>query len=121
MHREEHIEQIAVPLDTLLRDDGGVLRNDETAFLQQTDMLGDRVAREVELLCDDRFTRVALVCFTVRVTQQVDVHGDCTGRQVKVKMILQADEHVVNTRLSKVQVEEALENLVHADIEIEDD
>ena len=44
-----------------------------------------------------------------------------TGRQVKVKMILQADEHVVNTRLSKVQVEEALENLVHADIEIEDD
>ena len=34
---------------------------------------------------------------------------------------LQADEHVVNTRLSKVQVEEALENLVHADIEIEDD
>ena len=43
------------------------------------------------------------------------------GRQVKVKMILQADEHVVNTRLSKVQVEEALENLVHADIEIEDD
>ena len=44
-----------------------------------------------------------------------------TGRKVKVKMILQADEHVVNTRLSKVQVEEALENLVHADIEIEDD
>ena len=44
-----------------------------------------------------------------------------TGRQVKVKMILQADEHVANTRLSKVQVEEALENLVHADIEIEDD
>ena len=44
-----------------------------------------------------------------------------TGRQGKVKMILQADEHVVNTRLSKVQVEEALENLVHADIEIEDD
>ena len=44
-----------------------------------------------------------------------------TGRQDKVKMILQADEHVVNTRLSKVQVEEALENLVHADIEIEDD
>ena len=44
-----------------------------------------------------------------------------TGRRVKVKMILQADEHVVNTRLSKVQVEEALENLVHADIEIEDD
>ena len=44
-----------------------------------------------------------------------------TGRQVQVKMILQADEHVVNTRLSKVQVEEALENLVHADIEIEDD
>ena len=44
-----------------------------------------------------------------------------TGRQVKVKMIRQADEHVVNTRLSKVQVEEALENLVHADIEIEDD
>lgn len=44
-----------------------------------------------------------------------------TSRQVKVKMILQADEHVVNTRLSKVQVEEALENLVHADIEIEDD
>ncbi len=40
-----------------------------------------------------------------------------TGRQVKVKMILQADD----TRLSKVQVEEALENLVHADIEIEDD
>ena len=44
-----------------------------------------------------------------------------TGRQVKVKMILQVDEHVANTRLSKVQVEEALENLVHADIEIEDD
>ena len=44
-----------------------------------------------------------------------------TGRKVKVKMILQADEHVANTRLSKVQVEEALENLVHADIEIEDD
>ena len=44
-----------------------------------------------------------------------------TGRKVKVKMILQADEHVVNTRLSKVQVEEALENLVQADIEIEDD
>ena len=44
-----------------------------------------------------------------------------TGRKVKVKMILQADEHVVNTRLSKVQVEEALENLVHADIELEDD
>ena len=44
-----------------------------------------------------------------------------TGRQVKVKMILQADERVANTRLSKVQVEEALENLVHADIEIEDD
>ena len=44
-----------------------------------------------------------------------------TGRKVKVKMILQADEHVVNTRLSKVQVEESLENLVHADIEIEDD
>ena len=49
VHREEHIEQIAVPLDTLLRDDGGVLRNDETAFLQQMDMLGDRVAREMEL------------------------------------------------------------------------
>ena len=44
-----------------------------------------------------------------------------TGRKVKVKMILQADEHVANTRLSKVQVEAALENLIHADIEIEDD
>ena len=57
VHREERIEQIAVPLDALLRDDGGVLRNDEPTFLQQTNMLGNGIAREVELLCDDRFTR----------------------------------------------------------------
>ena len=43
-----------------------------------------------------------------------------TGKQVKVKMILQADEQVTNVRLSKVRVEEALEKLVHAEIEIED-
>ena len=35
-------------------------------------------------------------------------------------MILQADEQVTNVRLSKVRVEEALEKLVHAEIEIED-
>lgn len=43
-----------------------------------------------------------------------------TGKQVRVKMILQADEHVTKARLSKIYVEDALENLVHADIEIED-
>ncbi|MGN0277556.1 MAG: DNA polymerase III subunit gamma/tau [Hominisplanchenecus sp.] len=43
-----------------------------------------------------------------------------TGKQVKVKMILQADEHVEKAQLAQIQVEDALENLIHADIEIED-
>lgn len=43
-----------------------------------------------------------------------------TGKQVKVKMILQADEHAAKARLAQIHVEDALENLIHADIEIED-
>lgn len=43
-----------------------------------------------------------------------------TGKQVKIKMILQADEHVAKARLAQIHVEAALENLIHADIEIED-
>ena len=58
VHREERIEQIAVPLDALLRDDGGALCDDETAFLQQTNMFCNRVAREMQLLRDSCFTRM---------------------------------------------------------------
>lgn len=43
-----------------------------------------------------------------------------TGKQVEVKMILQADEHVTKGKLSKICVEDALDSLVHAEIEIED-
>lgn len=43
-----------------------------------------------------------------------------TGRQVQVRMILQADEHTEKAALSRIYVEDALEALVHADIEIED-
>ena len=79
VHREERIEQIAVPLDALLRDDGGVLRNDEPTFLQQTNMLGNGIAREMQLLCDGCFTRMALIRLAVCMTQQLDVHGDRSG------------------------------------------
>ena len=43
-----------------------------------------------------------------------------TGKNVQVKMILQADEHVERAHLSRIHVEDALSTLVHADIEIED-
>lgn len=46
--------------------------------------------------------------------------ADRTGKQVRVKMILQADEHVQKAHLSRINVEDALSQLVHADIEIED-
>ena len=74
-----------------------MLCDDEPTFFQQTNMLGNGIAREVELLCDDRFTRVALVCFTVRVTQQADVHRDRTGRQVKVQQLIRYGEAVLCT------------------------
>lgn len=43
-----------------------------------------------------------------------------TGKRVEVKMILQADEHVTKAKLSRIHVEDALDSLVHAEIEIED-
>ena len=58
VHWDKRVEQIAVFLDTSPCGDAGALCDDETAFLQQTNMLCDRVAREVELLCDGRFTRM---------------------------------------------------------------
>jgi len=88
VHWDKRVEQIAVFLDTSPCGDAGALCDDETAFLQQTNMLCDRVAREVELLCDGRFTRMALIRFTVRMAQQVDVHRNCTSRKVEVQQLI---------------------------------
>ena len=43
-----------------------------------------------------------------------------TGKQVEVRMVLQADEHLEGAALSRIRVEQALDSLVHAEIEIED-
>lgn len=43
-----------------------------------------------------------------------------TGRQVKVRMLLQADEHIARADLSQIRVEDAINSLIHAEIEIED-
>ena len=87
----------AVPKFNLEKDDG-------TLYIVFSDFLGETYVNDSK---------------KAEVLEQIIAAK--TGKQVKVRMILQADEHVTNARLSKVQVQQALENLVHADIEIEDD
>lgn len=81
-----------------------VEKNDGTLYIVFSDFLGETYVNDSK---------------KAEVLEQIIAAK--TGKQVKVKMILQADEQVTNVRLSKVQVQQALENLVHADIEIEDD
>ena len=87
----------AVPKFNLEKDDG-------TLYIVFSDFLGETYVNDSK---------------KAEVLEQIIAAK--TGKQVKVRMILQADEHVTNARLSKVQVQQALENLVHADIEIEHD
>ena len=87
----------AVPKFNLEKDDG-------TLYIVFSDFLGETYVNDSK---------------KAEVLEQIIAAK--TGKQVKVRMILQADVHVTNARLSKVQVQQALENLVHADIEIEDD
>lgn len=44
-----------------------------------------------------------------------------TGKQADVRFILAADEGIQNTRLKKIEIEEAVKDFVHMDIEIEDE
>lgn len=81
-----------------------VEKNDGTLYIVFSDFLGETYVNDSK---------------KAEVLEQIIAAK--TGKQVKVKMILQADEQVTNVRLSKVRVEEALEKLVHAEIEIEDD
>lgn len=69
VHRDERVEQVAVFLDISPRDNAGTFRDDETAIFQQTNMLCNGVAREVQSLCDGRFARMTLVRLAVRVAQ----------------------------------------------------
>ena len=80
-----------------------VEKNDGTLYIVFSDFLGETYVNDSK---------------KAEVLEQIIAAK--TGKQVKVKMILQADEQVTNVRLSKVRVEEALEKLVHAEIEIED-
>ena len=43
-----------------------------------------------------------------------------TGKKVDVRFILSADEGIQNASLKKIDVEEALKEFVHMDIEIEE-
>ena len=79
-----------------------VEKNDGTLYIVFSDFLGETYVNDSK---------------KAEVLEQIIAAK--TGKQVKVKMILQADEQVTNVRLSKVRVEEALEKLVHAEIEIE--
>lgn len=42
------------------------------------------------------------------------------GRQMEVKFVLQADEHLAGRKLAKISVDDSLKRFVHMDIEIED-
>ena len=42
------------------------------------------------------------------------------GRQVEVKFVLRADEHLAGGKLVKISVDDSLKKFVHMDIQIED-
>lgn len=52
--------------------------------------------------------------------QLEELIAEKTGKQADVRFILAADEHVQNARLSAIEIEEAVKDFVHMDIEIEE-
>ena len=64
------------------------LRNNEPALLQQTHILGHGIAGEMQAFCHGHLAGIALICPTVGVPQQVDVHRHRTGRQVEAQQFV---------------------------------
>lgn len=52
--------------------------------------------------------------------QLEELIAEKTGRQADVRFVLAADEHVQNARLSAIEIEKAVKDFVHMDIEIEE-
>ena len=52
--------------------------------------------------------------------QLEELIAEKTGRQADVRFILAEDEHVQNARLSAIEIEKAVKDFVHMDIEIEE-
>ena len=69
-------EQAAVFLDAVLCDDFSMLRDDEPAFLQQSDIACDGVSAVVKIFSHSRSTWMTLASPSVCMTQQEDVDSD---------------------------------------------
>ena len=80
---QDPVEQISIPLHAAFGDDAGGLSGDEGFFLQQTNILSDRVLAHAYRFADGLVAGPAPVGLSVFSEEQVAIHRQLSGAQVQ--------------------------------------